>query len=567
MIKKFLSMVLCALMLLASITVSACQQPPEDPTEGNPFSGEVVELVKNQAHEEKSGYTFCGYFQDENFTERVWETFETVPTGYYAKYQLDKSQLINVYNDLKFKPLELEQVIYATDYQDAVFKFDYCTYTEEMKTSYSMELTQLEPKKLGESYTLTEYIIGCEDKNRFYDFHYNVDIPFKLVDNNIGGYYNVYVKRNTKWRAYIGEPIITEEGFEYYIVDGKYAVIVGANIKKSYETLNIPSEIDGKPVKVISVANVYIEEDFTIGTLNVPSSVECFMLYRTPQNFINKIVFSEGVKTIQMATHQTEELVIPSTAHYVDLQNSIVGVLTEENRYLRNQNITVSEDSPHYYTKDGFLYTTEGDAVYQFGNREKLTITFDSKAKHVMPRSVNGIAKNIIIPENIEEFDLFFNQYSLRHIACMQNERYRQVMPVFIINSKKVAEKVLNLYVQNSIILGTYMSDESKHFISPLIAGLYDLITCGADTGWQQILESAIRNTFTQVNEEQINALLQNINMLSPLKIEGNLVYTTFYDIITGEWSDLTVCSYLDGNYPQEYLAIDSALRSYLDNV
>lgn len=38
----------------------------------------VAELIENQAHEEKNGYKFCGYFEDEAFSKRVETAIESV---------------------------------------------------------------------------------------------------------------------------------------------------------------------------------------------------------------------------------------------------------------------------------------------------------------------------------------------------------------------------------------------------------------------------------------------------------------------------------------------------------
>ncbi len=571
--KKLLSLVLSVLLLLTSVAIVGCVEKPSG--DGDPYTGNSIhELISNQAHEEKFGYKFCGYFEDKDFTTRVMKTFDTIPTGYYAKYQLDRAQLNAFkyemypycdYNQaeeyLQMPEMTLDQVIYAYDYDDAVGRYELITYNDDSGNNGVGREFHRE-QRLGKDFDSFDYLLGCKDKNRFYNFHdelglsYRYDVPEGMGETPL-------IKRNTKWRCYIGEPTTTEEGLMYYIVDNSYAVVVGIDNENRIENLNIPSELGGKPVKHVSMYLYYYTVD--IGIITVPSTVETASIMYSEANHkvIDKIIFSEGVKTIQAYVSRMTDIVIPSTAHTVDINEKYSVIYAPyELLYAKDQEITLNNNQ-HYYTKDGILYSVEGDLLYQFGNRDKLNLHIDDKAVRVLPRSINGAAKNIYIPESVQFFDLWFNDISARFIQCRRTAStdIRRVMPIFFVNSQKVAEQFIYHYVNHNKILETYMKNEFKFAVSKIVEMQYKLFKFADSIDYMEMLGQEISEACSELLKQDgidldavIDTLISN-DMI--YKIEGNQIKTKKYDVMTSQFLDeWIVISYLTEDYPSDFSEI-----------
>lgn len=580
--KKILSLVLSVLLLLTSVAIVGCVEKPSG--DGDPYTGNSIhELISNQAHKEKFGYKFCGYFEDKDFTTRVMKTFDTIPTGYYAKYQLDRVQLnafkyeIYPYCDynqaedyLQMPEMTLEQVIYAYDYEDAVYRYELITYNDDgVNNGASREFHR--EQRLGKDFDMISYYEGCQDKNRFYNFHDELGLSYRYsVPGGIGE--TPLIKRNTKWRCYIGEPTTTEEGLMYYIVDNSYAVVVGVDNENRIENLNIPSELGGKPVKHVSIYNHYYDVGIlNIGTLTVPSTVETALIIYSlfSREVVDKIIFSEGVKTIQVYAPRMTDIVIPSTAHTVDINEKYYrGNALKVWTYANDQEITLNNNQ-HYYTKDGILYSVEGDLIHQFGNIDKLNLHIDEKTVRVLPRSIKGVAKNIYIPESVQFFDLWFNDTSARFDGCLRGDSSykRKVMPIFFVDSQKVAEQFIYHYVNHNKMLGTYLKNEFKFMVSEIVEMQYKLFKFADSIDYREMLGQEIAKACAELLEQDGIDLDTVINVLISddmiYKIEGNQIKIKKYDVMTGQFLDeWIVISYLTEDYPEEFIETEPVLEN-----
>lgn len=564
--KKVVALIMCIILFGIFGVVGGCSKNPKDP-----FVGSVAELVENQAHEEKAGYQFCGYFEDEDYSNRVYQAFDDIPNDYYAKYILDRSKLMEVDYTLKHPKMELEQVIYATDYMDAIYKYMHCTYFEQRIVDTNMHYSDM----LGEEYKEIEVVhYGCTDKDKFYDFHDKTEYEVRYDVGN--GIARRTFTRDTKWRAYIGEEKTTSDGMGYYIVDNSYAVIVNMPKSKRLESLTLPSTIEGKQVKVVSIYSEKYSFDgsedfgeFNIGTLNIPSSVENVMIYvsRVAVNSkIEKIVFENGVKTIQLALSMDEELDIPSSTYFIDIRNALTTMRgqTDSMLYLKNQTINLNENK-HYIAKNGLLYTAEGTLVYQYGNREKLNLHIEEGTKRVNRRSINGVAKNIYIPQSVEEFDLFFNEMSARY----QTATYSYGLidkPIFFVEGKTLTEKLLDLLINNSKLLGTY----GTNFMLNNLVNVCELFVFGENSEWESVFRKEMLETsfIETVDESNVDMLMQYIIAGSKFKVENEKVYVKKFDIATAEYcDDWVLSSYLTEDFLKDDLSFDPVLARYYEYI
>lgn len=104
--KRFTAILLSVAAAISCTAFSSCGET-EKKSDGAAADGSW--------YEEKSGYKFCGYYQDEDFTQPVTvQVTKETADKYHAKYQPDKVQLY------KEKPVDLERTIYATNFFDAI---------------------------------------------------------------------------------------------------------------------------------------------------------------------------------------------------------------------------------------------------------------------------------------------------------------------------------------------------------------------------------------------------------------------------------------------------------------
>ena len=532
--KKLLSIV-CAFFCIANVFVG-CSIAPK--TKGTPFSGEVVDLVEQQPRKEKKGYKFCGYFEDKDLTKRAYQTFDEIPTGYYAKYQPDRTQLF-AYDEgatgYLYTPVNMEQTIYAEDYMDAIRRYLFYTYNET-HTSTSSALTNF-ATVLGKEYKPIDVAQGAKKKNKFYDFHDETENSKNVSTEN--GYVKYQFKRDTKWKAYLGEAKTTDEGIKYYVVQNKYAVVVGVSSQTPIETLSIPSKIGGKKVQEISIYED--RETFPVKHLKIPSTVNNAMIYLTPhssEQVLEKITFEEGVNSIQVCSMQTEEISIPSTAYYVDLRRPNYGA----NAYMEilmaeDQKITVN-GGEHYYTDNGLLYTKEGDCVHQFGNRDKLNLNFDDKVRRVLRRSINGLAKNIFIPENVEYFDIGFNEWSLRYNTVWREPSQFALnsAPVFFVKSEKVLAQWLQEYLKKDVCgFYPFMQTGFKYILPDESIELSEFLeTYGKELTVDEKTKFTAYYTPTKTEVEGKSVVYYEDMMLAI--VEGEKICTPQYNIGEDKW-------------------------------
>ena len=476
---------------------------PED-VEDNTEELSIPELVGQQAHEEKPGYKFCGYFEDENFTKRVTKTFDKIPEGYYAKYQPDKTQMMEYTrtgDDSLYTPMTFEQTIYGETLievrekylQMVNYHFDIRNDTVSAKTTYEWIY--------GNQFDTIDMFLNDVPKNQILEFEDKCAFPIPVMAEDGMSVKRVFLHYDIKWNAYFGDPETTEDGIRYYIVENKYAVVVGFDGEKTPEVLSIPSTLEGKPVQEM---NVFVDgEEWTIKELTVPSSVKNAMLYYRDHPLINdfvleKLTFEEGVQTIRVISKQTEEIYIPSTAYFVDLVKiSSVNSDSKESIYFTpDQKITVN-GGEHYYTENGLLYSTEGDLVHQFGNRQKLDLQLNNQVKRVLYGSVNGLARVIKIPENVEYFDVRFNIGSLRYrqtkwAGSWELNRYA---PIFVMNSEKVLGQWLRLAQR--------IEEDSFAIIDNGILLAYRYIIKGSEVDVEKVLNSC-GASFSEEEKEEV---------------------------------------------------------------
>ena len=356
------------------------------------------------------------------------------------------------------------------------------------------------------------------------------------------------------------------------MLDDSLSVIVGYSNENRVDTLDVPSELGGKPVRVVSVC-VKTDDVINVGTINVPSSVENFVwtFEMLQAKCFDKIVFADGVKTIQMTFMRTEKVVLPATVYYIDLAFKDYGFNAPvAHNYLLNQEIML-ENNPHYHIKDGFLYTTEGDLVYQYANRESLNCQIESGTVRVLRRSVNGIAKNIYVPSSVKYFDMFFNEYSLRYNRLNRaNYIDRASMPIFFIESEEVAKSIIKTCIDNSKTFGFAMDGLDDLFLTPLVSYQYNLFSFGAHIDAESIMLNEVARLAEAndmpVDRKDIESALSLIDV--GFKIEGNNAYTYIYDAVSGKLkNEWVLCSYLDGTYPIEFISSEPVLADYYEHL
>ncbi len=539
--KKRLLALFLSVTALCSCALVGCDEENSKTPSGNGDGktdefASVAELVENQAHEEKKGYKFCGYFEDEALTERVETAVESVEDAenYYAKYQPDREQMFQYSSSYKYASLEFENTIYGTDYMDVINKYLYYSRSAErllQSASYQMSCE----KFFGNGLTRIQVMMGEEGLNKSFKCKDTVEYQYRT--QTADGLQQITVKHSNKWNAYIGDIKGVKDGWQYYTVKD-FAVIVGYEAEDAEETValaEIPSKIGGKEVKEVSIfANG--SATFNIKKITVPNTVENFMLYTAQQTpILEEISFAEGVQTIQIASAQTEKLNIPASAYYVDLRQPFFGYTApREYLYQANQELTVAEDSPHYYTENGFLMSAEGDLVHQFDKREKINLEIPEETKRVLRRSVNGIAKNIYIPAGVEVFDLYYNEYSARYNAYMREASYvrNQILPIYFIESEELLEAWEEVYENE------------------------DAFTAGLMLTYPFVYLDGKRQDIPDTD-------------CHAMKTESGVGTNKKYDVMTGEYVyvDWIPYSYFDEADAEKLYEYDSVVRGYYDFV
>ena len=541
--RKWLALLL-SLTAFSSVSLTACNGDGSSSNSSKPSGGKepasefssVAELVENQAHEEKKGYKFCGYFEDEDFSKRVETAVESVEDAenYYAKYQPDREQMFTYSSSYKYTSLEFENTIYATNYMDAIHKYLYYSRSGELYLQMASRQMGYETF-FGNGLTKLEVLMGEEGLNK--SFKCRDTTEYQYNTQTAEGYEKITVKHSNKWKAYIGDIKGVEDGWQYYIVDD-FAVIVGYEAEDGEETVaeaEIPEKIDGKTVKEVSI---YADSTvpMNIEKISVPSTVENFMLYMVAyQQTLEEIAFEEGVQTIQIASTQTEKINIPASAYYIDLRQPFFGMnAPHAYLYQTNQDLTVAEDSAHYYTENGFLMSAEGDLVHQFSNREKINLEIPEETKRVLRRSVNGIAKNIYIPDSVEVFDLYYNEYSARYNA-------------YTIATTPMRATILPIYfIENEALLEAWEGAHENE----------DAFTAGLMHTY----------AFVYFNEERQDISGTQI----PCTIKGNSIGATKrYNIEEQKYENVVWLpySYLNEDDAEKLYEYDSVLRNYYDFV
>lgn len=462
---------------------------PED-VEENIEGLSIPELVAQQAHEEKPGYKFCGYFEDENLTKRVKKTFTEIPEGYYAKYQPDKTKMAEytkTEDGCLYTPMIFEQTIYGETLQEVREKYlQMVNYHCDIRNNAVSAKTTYE-WIYGNQFDAIDMRLNDVPKNQILEFEDKCAFPIPVMAEDGMSVKRVFLHYDIKWNAYFGEAQTTEDGIRYYIAEDKYAVVVGFDGEKTPEVLAIPTSLGGKPVQEVSVLINTYGIPWTIRELTVPSSVKNAMIYHLPVYesafTLEKLIFEEGVQTIRVASYQTEEINIPSTAYFVDLARPSTEYLHFRHFFPADQKITVN-GGEHYYTENGLLYSMEGDLVHQFGNRNKLSLQLNDKVKRVIRGSINGIARIIHIPKNVEYIDLQFNntarRYWMARIAPPLD--YYSIAPIFIVNSEKVLGRWLSEY--------QYKHDEDMLYGDRWILKAYGYIVKGKDVNLQNVLNT-----------------------------------------------------------------------------
>ncbi len=568
--KKIVFLLLTVCVLLGSFVVG-CSKPERD--KGEDFDPEII---SQQVHEEKAGYVFCGYFYDEDFIYRVTTPVESADNDFYPKYQLDRAVALNCYNgngqEYAYPSMELDFTVYATGYYDAYYKYSSVLpfYREGNEPTLSTTLPQ---QYLDKNKTIIEIILDKTGKNMWHNFHDEFEFEFSYKNEKKTTVHDV------KWKSYIGEVKGVIGCWEYYIVDNSYAVIVGVATDEYYqqnkiETLTIPSTIEGKPVKEFSVHSVSYyqsEAQVKIGTLIVPGCIENFYLYTENSNgttldldwffAVDKIKFSEGVRTIRLITDGQEDLEIPSTAYYVDLQRPSLGY--NEMYFIGDRDIKVNGGN-HYYTDGTFLCTKEGDLVHQYANMHHLSVTINSNVKRVLRQSILGpFVKYINVPENVEYFDPNYNRFNWRDKYSAEfSKSFKDIntSPIIMVNSTKVAKQLL----ADAVTDNWY---DSIHDIEKSIRFRFLQFKDGIDV--LGLLTQAVNERRADKTQSERSALVEKyyeILTMPEFKIEDGVVYTkkitftegeNFYFDGSGtytkdaEWS---IFAYLTDEYPKNSL-------------
>ena len=112
-----------SVVLLSSISLSACDFNFNKDVTPSLSPQTTVSVIKEQYHEERSGYKFCGYFEDEKLTKRVTQEVKKGETEkYYAKYQPD------TYAISQATPIDMDWTFYAGDMMGAICMYMWQNY-------------------------------------------------------------------------------------------------------------------------------------------------------------------------------------------------------------------------------------------------------------------------------------------------------------------------------------------------------------------------------------------------------------------------------------------------------
>ena len=396
--------------------------------------------VEGTWYEEKSGYKFCGYYEDKNFKTPVTKPItQSNAKKYYAKYQPDKVQLY------EGKSVNLEHTIYSSNFNLALN-----AYLSEVGGIYDRSMVVRLPnfEQYGIPFKAIEIYTG--KVQGFYTMKDTSNtIPFDYKHVLIPQYAGEYsrenlLQRNNTWKACVYTPTHEEDGWQAFIVNKSFAVVVGmdtADAESASDSLKIPSKIGKYPVKEVSIIG---RGDYILPfakTLTIPASVENVTIMDTYCSYpLENLIIEEGVKTVRIDSYLAKSVSLPASAYYVDFR--LTDGRRDYNDFYKEQSVTVAEGG-HYYTKDGILYSKEGDLCYQFANRGHINLRIDENAKRVLPQSVNGVAKNIYIPEGLEYFDLCFMRGGLRGWENRDSYSALRIVPMLLISSDKVARRLI----------------------------------------------------------------------------------------------------------------------------
>ena len=598
--KKVAVFLTCAVVLGSTFVVAGCGEvdgtnssSSQNETELPSENGGGATLPNTDGwHEERSGYKFCGYYEDKDFTKPVTEKVtEATAKNYHAKYQIDKVQQIAC------TPTELQDIIYATNFESALKM-----YFSEILAIYDKSVINrtLDYGVYGIPYSTPDIYFGNVENGLYemvdtsetvpYDYR-NIIIPHymkygtRIYNSETGQFEQKLYTRNNKWKVYIGgERYGVQDGWLYGIVDD-FAVVYGLysasddDIIEYAESLTIPSQVNGYPVKEVSIASFVSvgDEDKgylpAVGKLTVPSSVENIrMVGAVLENgyLIDELVIEEGVKTVRLNAYAAKKVSLPKSAHYVDF--SLIADETYHQNWLMEQSVTVA-DGGHYYTKDGCLYSKEGDLCFQFAKRNEIELKIDDTAKRVLPLSLVGGCKNIYIPESMEYFDWHAFFYGARHSWFTATSMQRDLLvPLFFVDSQKVAETMLTETAHDwgyklpvMLFKDTYSLDNCLQGIWEMLStdGTLDSQLEGATPEEAEQMRQAMRETlFSAIRDSGVTGYKENAHMGNSLAVQGNEVYRAVYDEQYN--TVLRVYTYL--NTPVENVAnfdFDSVLALY----
>lgn len=494
-----------------------------------------------QEYEEKSGYTFCGYFKDENYTQRVTGGVSKAQAHkYYAKYQPDKVQM------LACAPMEMEETVYAVSFQDALIKYWMRTY----------DYNYLYEPMTADNYQ--QYATPARSKEEFFDTNQGLNKRFEMKDESLTpkltfeGLFTSFadeskmIKRNNRYSAYVGDLKKTDDGFTYYIVDNAFAVILGIDGKEKIERLDFPSEIEGIRVRYISIATR--EEDCfpEIGTLTVPSCVED--VYIVPEKnheiAVETLIVEEGVRQIRLDATLARTFVLPASAYYIDFNP-----LHSFNPLFNREQAIEIEGGEHYFTDGGCLYSAEGDLCYQFANRGKINFFVDSRVKRVLPFSINGANKNIHIPASVEYFDFSYWMKGLRFYSAVTRGDPEN-RPLLFIEGAKTTATALKGCLSFEKIANTYFAILFK----------------------DGLLEKALQNEGAEIYKTESEKIrgsgIAGYSMFTsdenaPLKVKGSAVYSLEWSPRSGYHGEEILYTYLTEDFSKDDLDFDYALMQY----
>ena len=494
-----------------------------------------------QEYEEKSGYTFCGYFKDENYTQRVTGGVSKAQAHkYYAKYQPDKVQM------LACAPMEVEETVYAVSFQDALIKYRRRTY----------DYNYLYEPMTADNYQ--QYATPARSKEEFFDTNQGLNKRFEMKDESltpkltfedtllVSGGKIEKIKKDNRYSAYVGDLKKTDDGFTYYIVDNAFAVILGIDGKEKIERLDFPSEIEGIRVKYISIATR--EEDCfpEIGTLTVPSCVED--VYIVPEKNheipVKKLIVEEGVRQIRLDATLARTFVLPASAYYIDFNP-----LHSFNPLFNQEQAIEIEGSEHYFTDGGCLYSAEGDLCYQFANRGKINCFVESRVKRVLPFSINGANKNIHIPASVEYFDFLYGMMGTRFQSAVDEAIFKHKPLLFI-----EGEKTTTVALKYCLLAETKM----ERYCTPLFK--------------DGLLEKALQNEGAEIYKTESEKIrgsgIAGYSMFTsdenaPLKVKGSAVYSLEWSPRSGYHGEEILYTYLTEDFSKDDLDFDYVLMRY----